>query len=209
MAKLALLPVLRDAWRYYANFVIARAWHDTVTIQGWRPILTIIWAISYLAGLLGLAWARGWTFAVDELISGLFLSLIPVAGVAIYVLGYNLFMTPVRIHKEQENRLRQEASREALIDALNRFILEGNLVLSELKLSANSGDNVRILTAIDKEMKWSRRVSDFLSKEIPQQSALFTSAAGVPTRHFRNQADLWANETEVRITRLHDIVKIL
>src|SRR5438132_486994 len=87
-----------------ARKVRARAWNDTKAFFGWN-LRILIWPGLYLLGFLGLIRYKGLEFAMDEMISYIFLSLIPVGIGVLLIFAYNFVRAPIRLVGEQRGRI--------------------------------------------------------------------------------------------------------
>ena len=210
--------VLRQFYEFYLVALPVRAWNDTKAFFGWN-VRILIWPGLYLLGFLGLIRYKGWEFAIDEMVSNLFLSLIPVGIGALLIFAYNFALVPIRLMDEQRGKIadleRQvrppEDRREPIRATLEAAIREGNALLATLVTRSAQWRFQIDLGLTTQVAQWTQQIYEFLSENLPEYAGDFLPQAqrqgffiGSPLGS--NVTDL-ADEVRQRLTRLREIIQ--
>lgn len=213
--------VLSQFYEFYLVALPVRAWNDTKAFFGWN-LRILIWPGLYLLGFLGLIRYKGLEFAMDEMISYIFLSLIPVGIGVLLIFAYNFVRAPIRLVGEQRGRIadleRQvrppEDRREAIRARLEVAIREGNALLATLVTRSAQWRFQIDLGLTTQVAQWTQRIYEFLSENLPeyagdflpqaQRQGFFIGSPGSPLGS--NVTDL-ADEVRQCLTRLREIIQ--
>src|SRR2546428_1545741 len=176
--------VLRQLYDFYLVALPVRAWNDTRAFFGWN-LRNLIWPGLYLIGFLGLIWYKGLEFAMDEMVSYIFLSLIPVGTGVLLIFAYNFVQAPIRLMDEQEGRIadlerqvRPPADRrEAIRARLEVAIREGNALLETLVARSAQWRSLIDPGLTTRVSQWTQRIYEFLNENLPEYAGDFLPQA--------------------------------